>query len=213
MNIHDVINYLKKKYPDPRCELKYNKNNPHELLIATRLSAQCTDKRVNLITPAMFGKYKSVKDFAEADVSDIENFTRSCGLYKVKSRDIVAMCKVLWEKWNGIVPGTMEDLLTLPGIGRKTANLILGEVYGVPAVITDTHVIRISNRLGLVDTTNPVKVETELRTLLSGSLANEQTLFCHRLVLFGREICTARKPLCDECGIKCHIRTTKSNPN
>jgi endonuclease-3 len=200
MDIKKVIMYLKKRYPDPHCELRYDRNKPHELLIAARLSAQCTDKRVNLITPAMFGKYGSVRDFAYADIADIENFTRTCGLYKGKSRDIVEMCKVLQEKFGGEIPDTMESLLMLPGIGRKTANLILGEIHGKPAVITDTHVIRISNRLGIADTKVPVKVEDALRKRLP---KNEQTLFCHRLVLFGRDICTARKPSCGECELKC----------
>lgn len=194
-----VHSALKKLYPNPVCALNYEK--PHELLIAVRLSAQCTDKRVNLVTPALFGKYKSIDDFADADIKDVEELVHSCGLFKTKARDIVNTCKILREGYNYIIPDSIEELVKLPGTGRKTANLITGILYGKPAVVCDTHVIRISNRLGLISTTDPVKAEKALRALLPES---ESLDFCHRLVFFGREVCKARNPDCNNCVLKEH---------
>ncbi|MDD3692360.1 MAG: endonuclease III [Oscillospiraceae bacterium] len=192
-----AIEALKKLYPNAKCSLSFK--NPLQLLIATRLSAQCTDERVNRITPALFNRYPTLEDFADADVAEIEQYIHSCGLYKTKARDIVAAARMLRDKYDGKIPDTIEQLLKLPGVGRKTANLIIGDVYGKPAVVTDTHCIRISNRLGLCNTTNPVKVESELKKILP---AHESNDFCHRLVLFGRDICRARSPRCTDCPIE-----------
>ncbi|MCL2634345.1 MAG: endonuclease III [Oscillospiraceae bacterium] len=199
MKVNKIIKLLKKEYPDPKCMLFYNA--PHELLIAARLSAQCTDKRVNTVTPALFAEYTDIKAFANADVSDIERIVKSCGLYKTKAADIVNMCKILQEKHNCIVPDNMPELLELPGVGRKTANLILGELYNKPAIVTDTHVIRLSNRLGLINpkSTNPLIVE---RVLVKSIPAEESLMFCHRLVLHGRSTCKARNPDCEKCILK-----------
>lgn len=185
---------LKKEYPDALCSLDYE--NPLQLLIATRLSAQCTDARVNLVTPALFEKYPDVHAFAQADVADVENIVRPCGFYRMKAADIVGMCRQIIERFDGEVPSTIEELTTLPGVGRKTANLIAGDIFGKPAVVTDTHVIRITNLLGLVSTKNPEKVETELRKLLDPAESNN---FCHRCVLHGRAVCVARRPQCALC--------------
>ncbi len=192
-----AIEALKKLYPDAKCSLNFN--NPMQLLIATRLSAQCTDERVNRITPALFKQFPTLDDFADADISEVERYIHSCGLYRTKARDIVAAARMLRDEFGGNVPDTIEQLLKLPGVGRKTANLILGDVYGKPAVVTDTHCIRISNRLGLCSTTNPVKVESELKKILP---AHESNDFCHRLVLFGRDICRARSPRCNDCPLE-----------
>lgn len=189
-----AVNALKKKYPDAVCSLEYKK--PHELLIATRLAAQCTDKRVNVVTKELFKKYRTVNDFANADVLDVAELIKTCGLYNAKAKDIVQMCKIICDKFSGKVPDTMENLLVLPGVGRKTANLILGDVYAKPAVVVDTHCMRITKRLGLHDMNDAKKIEKLLRELLDPIESND---FCHRLVMFGREICTARKPKCDEC--------------
>ena len=185
---------LKKEYPDALCSLDYE--NPLQLLIATRLSAQCTDARVNLVTPALFEKYPDVHAFAQTDVADVENIVRPCGFYRMKAADIVGMCRQIIERFDGEVPSTIEELTTLPGVGRKTANLIAGDIFGKPAVVTDTHVIRITNLLGLVSTKNPEKVETELRKLLDPAESNN---FCHRCVLHGRAVCVARRPQCALC--------------
>ncbi|MDD2418752.1 MAG: endonuclease III [Oscillospiraceae bacterium] len=189
-----AIAALKQLYPDAKCSL--TSYNALQLLIATRLSAQCTDARVNLITPALFERYTSLKDFSEAEVEEVESYIHSCGLYKTKARDIVAMTKMLRHVYNGVIPDTVDELIKLPGVGRKTANLIVGDVFGKPAVVTDTHCIRISNRLGLCNTKDPYKVEMELRDLLP---PEESNAFCHRIVLFGRDICSARKPRCNVC--------------
>lgn len=185
---------LKELYPDALCSL--NAEDPFQLLVATRLSAQCTDARVNLVTPALFRKYPTLKDFSEAEVSDIEAIIHSCGFFRQKAKDIVGMAKDVLTKYGGVVPDTIEELTTLPGVGRKTANLIVGDVYGKPAVVADTHLIRISNRLGLVDTKDPLKVELALKKLLPPEESNN---FCHRAVLHGRALCDARRPLCTEC--------------
>ena len=185
---------LKKEYPDALCSLDYG--DPLQLLIATRLSAQCTDARVNLVTPELFAKYPDVSAFAQADVEDVEKIVRPCGFYRMKAADIIGMSRQIIERFDGRVPSTIEELTTLPGVGRKTANLIVGDIYGKPAVVTDTHVIRITNLLGLVATKNPEKVETELRKLLDPAESND---FCHRCVLHGRAVCIARRPQCALC--------------
>ena len=189
-----AVNLLKERYPVAECSLVAK--NAHELLIATRLSAQCTDKRVNIVTKDLFEKYRTIDDFANADVVDIEEIIKSCGLYKTKARDIVNMCIMLRDEFNGIVPDSIEKLTRLSGVGRKTANLIMGDVFNKPCVVTDTHLIRISNRLGLVDTKNPAKVENELRKLLP---PDESSDFCHRIVHFGRDVCKAQNPICNAC--------------
>ena len=197
--VRGIIAALKDAYPDPFCALHYRKD--YELMIAVRLSAQCTDERVNKITPALFARFPTLDAFADADVSEVEEYVRSCGFYKHKARDIVLACQALREKFGGKVPGTMEELLSLPGVGRKTANLILGDVYHVPgSTVVDTHCIRISNRLGLVDDLkDPVKIEAELRRCLPPEKSSD---FCHRIVLHGRAVCTARKPDCESCTLR-----------
>ena len=189
-----AVNALKKKYPEGLCSL--NAENPLQLLIATRLSAQCTDARVNLVTPELFEKYKTVDDFAAADIGDIENIIHSCGFFRAKAKDIVGMCRKMIDDFAGKVPATLEELTSLPGVGRKTANLIMGDVYGKPAVVADTHLIRISNLLGLVATKDPLKVEMRLRELLPPEESND---FCHRCVLHGRDTCISGRPKCSEC--------------
>ena len=189
-----AVEALKNEYPDAKCSLTYTK--PHELLIATRLSAQCTDARVNLVTPALFERYKTVDELADAEVSDVAEYIKSCGLYKTKSKDIVEICKMLRDDFGGEVPDNIDDLTKLPGVGRKTANLICGDVYGKPAVVVDTHCIRITKRLGLHKLTDQKKIETELKKLLPPEESND---FCHRLVLHGRAVCAARSPKCENC--------------
>ena len=192
------VEALKEAYPEAICSLVYS--DPLQLLIATRLSAQCTDARVNLVTPELFEKYKTLDDLANAEVTDIEKIIRSCGFYHDKAKDIVGIAKKIKSDFNGEVPSTIEDLTSLPGVGRKTANLIMGDVFHAPSsVVTDTHLIRISNRIGLVDTKDPKKVEFELRKLLPPDESND---FCHRTVLHGRAVCTARKAHCDICTLK-----------
>lgn len=192
-----AVEALEKKYPDAICSL--NAENPLQLLIATRLSAQCTDARVNIVTPALFERYKTVEDFANADVHEVEIFIHSCGFFRAKAKDIVEMCRKMIDEYDSQVPNTIEKLTSLPGVGRKTANLIMGDVYGKPAVVTDTHLIRISNLLGLVETKNPLKVEMRLRELLPPEKSND---FCHRCVLHGRDTCISGRPKCEECEMK-----------
>ena len=190
-----IIEILKARYPAALCALDYGKD--YELMISVRLSAQCTDARVNQVTPALFAAYPTLEAMANAPVSDVENYVRSCGFYKHKARDIVLACQMLLSDYGGKVPGTMEELLKLPGVGRKTANLLLGDIYKVPgSVVCDTHCIRICGRLGLSTGKEPEKVEQQLRKILP---PEESSDFCHRIVLFGREICTARNPKCGEC--------------
>lgn len=189
-----AVDALKKEYPDAICSLIAE--NPFQLLVATRLSAQCTDARVNIVTPELFAKYNTIEDFANASVDDVENIIHSCGFFRQKSKDIVGMTQMIIAEFNGIVPDNIEYLTRLPGVGRKTANLICGDVYGKPAVVADTHLIRISNRLGLVDTKDPYKVEIKMRKLLPDEESND---FCHRAVLHGRAVCDSRKPKCDIC--------------
>ena len=188
---------LEQRYPDAVCSLEYTV--PHELMIATRLAAQCTDARVNTVTPELFAKYPTVDAFAQANVEDIERIIYPCGFFRTKAADIVAACKMLRDEFGGRVPDELDSLLRLPGIGRKTANLILGDVYGKPAVVCDTHCIRICGRLGLTATKDPYKCELRLRELLDPRRSND---FCHRLVLFGRDVCTARSPKCGECPLR-----------
>ncbi len=190
----NAVEALKKAYPDAICSLEAG--NPLELLIATRLSAQCTDARVNLVTPVLFEKYKTIEDYAAADVDDIAEIIHSCGFFRQKSKDIVGIAQKIISDFGGKVPDNIEDLTTLPGVGRKTANLICGDVYGKPAVVADTHLIRIANRLGLVATKDPYKVEIELKKLLPPEESND---FCHRCVLHGRAVCDSRKPKCEIC--------------
>lgn len=189
-----LVEGLKKEYPDAICSLVAK--NPFELLVATRLSAQCTDARVNMVTPALFEKYKTLDDYVNADVKDIENIIHSCGFYHGKARDIIEMARGVRDRFSGVVPDTVEALITLQGVGRKTANLIVGDVYGKPAVVADTHLIRLTNRMGLVDTKDPKKVETELKKILPPEESND---FCHRCVLHGRAVCTARRAACEKC--------------
>lgn len=195
--LNKIIELLEIKYPDAICSLVAD--DPFHLLVATRLSAQCTDARVNLITPALFAKFPTPQAFADAKIEQVEELIKSCGLYHSKAKDLVALGKTLVEKFDSKVPDTMEDLTSLPGIGRKTANLILGDVFGKPAVVTDTHFIRLCNRMGFVNTKEPRKVEDAMRKLLPPEKSND---FCHRTVLHGREICTARSPKCEICPIK-----------
>lgn len=189
-----AVERLEKLYPDAICSLTYT--DAFQLLIATRLSAQCTDKRVNMVTPALFAEFPDAKSMGEAKLSRVEELIKTCGLYKTKAKDLVAIGKAITERFDGKVPDTIEELTTLPGVGRKTANLVCGDIYGKPAVVTDTHFIRLCNRLGLVDTTNPLSVEMQMRKLLPPEKSND---FCHRTVLFGRDICTARKAHCEAC--------------
>ena len=189
-----LVERLKKEYPDAICSLVAD--NPFELLVATRLSAQCTDARVNMVTPALFSKYRTLDDYANADIKDIEDIIHSCGFYHGKARDIIEMARGVRDRFNGVVPDNIDDLTSLQGVGRKTANLIVGDVYGKPAVVADTHLIRLTNRMGLVSTKDPKKVEMELKKILPPEESND---FCHRCVLHGRAVCTARKAICEEC--------------
>ena len=190
----NAIEVLKKEYPEAICSL--NASNPFELLVAVRLSAQCTDARVNLVTPALFEKYKTLDDYCNADVKDIEKIIHSCGFYKSKAESIIDMAKGVRDRFGGVVPDNIEDLITLNGVGRKTANLIVGDIYGKESIVVDTHMIRISNRIGLVADKDPKKIEFALKKIVP---ADEGSDFCHRIVLFGRDICSARKPKCNEC--------------
>lgn len=192
-----VIALLKKEYPDVKCALIYEK--PHELLIATRLSAQCTDKRVNMVTPALFERFPTVDAFAAAEVSDIEEYIKSCGLYRTKAADISEMCRQLKDRFGGKVPDNIEELVTLPGVGRKTANLIVGDLYGKPALVCDTHVIRLTNLIGLSDSKDAAKVEKQLAEVVP---PEEGLNLCHRLVWHGRGVCVARRPQCSDCCLK-----------
>ncbi len=192
-----AVEALKQEFPQAVCSLEYK--DPLQLLIATRLAAQCTDARVNMVTPDLFAKYKNAQDFANAEITEVEDIIKSCGLYKTKAKSLVEMGKVLVEKYNGQVPDTLEELIKLPGIGRKTANLVMGDVYGKPAVVVDTHCIRITHRLGLHNEKDQKKIEFILRDLLPPKESND---FCHRIVLHGRKTCTARKPMCEQCCMK-----------
>lgn len=194
-----IVNTLKEEYPEGICSLQYEKD--YELLFATRLAAQCTDERVNQVTPALFARFPSLPALAEADVSEVEHYIHSCGFFRTKAKDIIAASQKLLSDFGGRVPGTMEELLSLPGVGRKTANLILGDIFHVPGVvIVDTHCIRICALLGLTDgTKDPVKAEMQLRNILPKEESND---FCHRLVLHGRAVCRARRPDCAQCALR-----------
>ncbi len=184
-------------YADAVCSLDYT--TEHELLVAVQLSAQCTDARVNLVTPALFDRYKSVEDFAEADLEELKGYIKSCGFYHNKAKNIIESSKQIIQRHGGKLPNTMEELTALAGVGRKTANLILGDVFSLPSIVVDTHCIRLTNRFGLVSEKDPVKIETALRKILNPESSGR---FCHQIVYHGRAVCTARKPKCDECPVK-----------
>lgn len=189
-----AVELLKKEYPDAICSLQYS--DPFQLLVATRLSAQCTDARVNMVTPALFAEFPTAETMAKAPIERVMELIASCGLYKTKAADIINIGKGITERFGGRVPDTIDELCTLSGVGRKTANLVVGDVYGKPAVVCDTHFIRIVNRLGLCETTDPQKVERELKAILEPTESND---FCHRTVLHGRAVCTARRAFCEKC--------------
>jgi len=199
-----LVEGLEKAYPLAECSLEYKKD--YELLFSVRLAAQCTDERVNKITPALFSRYPTLEDYASADQSELEGYIHSCGFFRSKARDIILCAQMLIEKHGGKVPGTMEELLALPGVGRKTANLILGDIFNVPgSTVVDTHCIRLSNRMGLVDDLkDPVKIEMELRKVLPPEKSSD---FCHRMVLHGRAVCPARGPKCQECCVRQFCKT------
>lgn len=191
----EVVRVLEEKYPDATCALKYE-GDPWRLLVMGRLSAQCTDARVNIVCEELFRRFPDAKAMADAPIGEIEKLVYSCGVYKVKAQNIKDFSRIIVEEFDGKVPDTMDDLLTLPGVGRKIANLILGDIYGKPAIVADTHCIRISNRLGLANSKTPEKVEKALVEIVD---PEKQSDFCHRLVWFGREVCDARKPNCENC--------------
>lgn len=196
--IREIIARLKALYPDAACSLDYRKD--YELLITVRLAAQCTDERVNQISPALFARFPTLQAFAEADVDEVGKYVHSCGFWRAKSRDIVACAQMLLDRFGGVVPDNMEDLLSLPGVGRKTANLILGDIYGKEGYVCDTHCIRITGRLGITDgSKDPVKVEQQLRKSIAPEEASD---FCHRMVLHGRALCMARNPKCGDCPLR-----------
>ncbi len=199
------IEALEKEYPDALCSLVAS--NPLELLIATRLSAQCTDARVNLVTPALFSKYPTLEDYCNAKVEDIEEIIHSCGFYRAKAKDILGMSLKIRDDFGGEVPDSIEKLTSLPGVGRKTANLIMGDVYKQPAVVADTHLIRITNLLGLTDSKDPFKVEMQLKKILPPEKSND---FCHRIVLHGRAVCIARRTACEKCCMRNFCKSAKT---
>ena len=204
----EIVNCLEAEYPDADCTLDFK--HDYELLFSVRLAAQCTDERVNQITPALFARYPTLEDYAAADQSEIERYVHSCGFFRAKARDIIACANVLLTKHNGKVPDTMEELVALPGVGRKTANLILGDLYKKPGSVgADTHLIRLSNRMGLVDNLkDPSKIEAELRKLLPPERSAD---FCHRIVYHGRAVCDARAPRCEACCVKHVCQTFSGN--
>ena len=196
--INAIIDRLKEKYELADCSLEYE-TEPYKLLIMARLSAQCTDARVNIVAKDLFNEFKSIEEFADADLEKLEKAVFSCGLYKTKAKNIRDMCKIIVDEFNSQVPEEMDDLLRLPGIGRKIANLIRGDIFGKPAIVTDTHCIRISNRLDLCNSENPQIVEKQLVEIIPPEESNN---FCHRLVLFGRECCKSQNPKCGECFLR-----------
>lgn len=204
--VDEIIGRLEEEYPLAECSLEYEKD--YELLFSVRLAAQCTDERVNMITPALFARFPTLRSFAEADVEEVEKYIHSCGFFRAKAKDIVLCAQTLETRFGGRVPGTMEELLSLPGVGRKTANLILGDIFKVPgSTVVDTHCIRLSNRMGLVDgLKEPEKIEAELRKILPPEKSSD---FCHRLVLHGRAVCRAAKPDCQRCCVR-HVCQTYS---
>ena len=196
--IRAIIDGLKELYPDAECSLDYRKD--YELLFSVRLAAQCTDARVNLVTPALFARYPTLEAFAAADVDEVGQYVHSTGFWRAKARDMVASARMLLEKFDGKVPDNMDDLLSLPGVGRKTANLILGDIYGQEGYVCDTHCIRITGRLGITDgSKDPLKVEQQLRACIPPEESND---FCHRMVLHGRALCMARGPQCGNCPLR-----------
>lgn len=197
-----IVEGLKSEYPQAECSLNYEE--PYQLLFATRLSAQCTDARVNIVTKELYSRFRTLREIAECDISELERIVHPCGVFRMKARDIRACANILLEKHNGRVPDSMDELLSLPGVGRKTANLILGDVYGKPAIVADTHCIRISNKLGLCDSKDPKKVELRLKQIVP---PDEQNMMCHRLVWHGRAVCSARSPKCEECSINKFCKT------
>ncbi len=200
------IDALKELYPDAVCSLKADK--PYQLLMATRLSAQCTDARVNIVTEVLFKRFPTLESIANADLTEIEECIKSCGLYKTKARDLKNMANELLTRYGGIVPDSIEELITLSGVGRKTANLIVGDVYGKPSVVVDTHCIRITNRIGLVNENDPVKIEFALKKILPPEESGD---FCHRIVHHGRALCTARSPKCSDCPLNAFCKHAKAN--
>ena len=197
-----IIPLFKEIYPDVKCSLDYE--TPLQMLIATQLSAQCTDANVNKVTPVLFKKYKNAEDFANADLEELQNDIRSIGLYRNKAKNIILCCQRLISKFDGKVPDNMDDLLTLAGIGRKTANLVLGDIFGKPAVVVDTHCSRLAQRIGLTTNTEPVKIEMDLKKIIP---PDEQLRLCHCLVYHGRAVCNARNPKCEICGIREFCKT------
>jgi endonuclease-3 len=191
----EIVRRLEDLYPSADCALVYD-GEPWKLLVMARLSAQCTDKRVNIVSEALFLRYPTMVDLADADVTEVEGIVKSCGLYKVKARNIIDECKMIIDRYGGELPSDMDSLLTLPGVGRKIANLIIGDVFHAPAIVTDTHCIRITGRLGLAAGKDPHKIEMRLAQLIP---PEKQSEFCHRLVWFGRDVCTARSPKCNTC--------------
>ncbi|MCL1828347.1 MAG: endonuclease III [Oscillospiraceae bacterium] len=203
--IGEIIACLEKEYPFAECSLRYEKD--YELLFSARLSAQCTDERVNKITPALFTRFPTLEAFAKADPEEVERYVHSCGFFRSKAKDIVLCARALTERHGGRVPDTMEELTALPGVGRKTANLMLGDIFGKPAVVADTHCIRLSGLMGLTDgAKDPLKTETALRKILPPEKSSD---FCHRLVLHGRAVCPARRPRCEACCVR-HVCETGS---
>lgn len=192
--VSETVSRLEKLYPVALCSLNYD--NAFQLLISTRLSAQCTDARVNMVTPALFAEFPDAESMAAAPLSKIEEHIRTCGLYKTKARDLIGIAQMITDDFGGTIPADIDRLTLLPGVGRKTANLVCGDVFGMPAVVCDTHFIRLCNRLGLVTTTDPKKVEDIMRKLLPPDKSND---FCHRSVLFGRDVCSARNARCENC--------------
>ncbi|MCL2857920.1 MAG: endonuclease III [Oscillospiraceae bacterium] len=205
-----IVRALEIEYPEAICSLEYEE--PYRLLIAVRLAAQCTDARVNKVTPVLFARYPTIEELAGADVAEVADIVRPCGLGNTKGKDIVEMCALLITRHGGVVPDDIDQLLRLPGVGRKTANLIIGDVYGKPAIVCDTHCIRITNLMGLSDSKNPLIVERQLREILEPEKSND---FCHRLVLHGRAVCKARSPDCPACSVRnlCAAGKKAGNPH
>jgi len=195
--INQLILLLEAEYPDALCSLQYSVD--WQLLFAVRLSAQCTDARVNLVTPALFARFPTLEEFSAASLDEVEELIRTCGFFHTKAKDLIGCARMLLRDYGGVVPDTMEELLKLPGVGRKTANLILGDVYHKPAVVTDTHCIRLANRMGLTAEREPEKVERDLASILPPEKSSD---FCHRMVLHGRKYCTARNPKCETCPLE-----------
>ncbi len=203
-----VCDVLQNLYPSAECSLVYDKSKPYELLFAVRLSAQCTDARVNIVTKNLFIKYPTLEAFANADLSELESDVKPCGFFRAKAKSIKETANILINKFNGQIPSSMEELLTLSGVGRKSANLIRGDIFGLPAIVADTHCIRISGRLGLTDNKEPFKVEKDLIPLIPPECSSD---FCHRLVLFGRDVCKAKNPECKICDMRNFCRYGKNN--